>query len=243
MATKTVLKKKVANKPVAAAVKSPAKVAKPVAKKTLSAPKATAKPAAKVAKPVAKVAKPVAKVTKPVAKVAKPVAKLSKPVGKGVKPVTKVEPKPVAKPQVKSQVDKKSLLILKDALIKMRDRLTGQISALADDSLKYIDDASSEDRTDDFDREFALNLVSSEHDSVFEINSALRRIEDGIYGVCDSCSCQIEKPRLHALPFARMCIKCQSEQEKGRSRFRPFGESLAQGVEPLAETVEAEETE
>ncbi|MEI6516847.1 MAG: TraR/DksA family transcriptional regulator, partial [bacterium] len=133
--------------------------------------------------------------------------------------------------------------ILKDALIKMRDRLTGQITALSDDSLKYIDDASSEDRTDDFDREFALNLVSSEHDSVFEINSALRRIEDGVYGVCDSCSCQVEKPRLHALPFARMCVKCQSEQEKGRSRFRPFGESLAQGVEQAAEVVEAEETE
>jgi len=125
----------------------------------------------------------------------------------------------------------------------MRDRLTGQITALADDSLKYIDDASSEDRTDDFDREFALNLVSSEHDSVFEINNALRRIEEGVYGICDACSCPIEKPRLQALPFARMCIKCQSEQEKGRTRFRPFGESLAQGVEPLAEAVEAEETE
>ena len=212
MATKSVQKKNVAKKPVAATVKAPAKGVKPVAKKTVSASKATAKP---VAKPVAKV----------------------------VKPVAKVVPKPVAKPQVKSQVDKKSLLILKDVLIKMRDRLTGQITALADDSLKYIDDASSEDRTDDFDREFALNLVSSEHDSVFEINSALRRIEDGIYGVCDSCSCQIEKPRLHALPFARMCIKCQSEQEKGRSRFRPFGESLAQGVEPTTEVVESEESE
>jgi hypothetical protein len=40
-----------------------------------------------------------------------------------------------------------------------------------------------------------------------------------------------------------MCIKCQSEQEKGRSRFRPFGETLAQGVEPTAEVVETEEAE
>ena len=125
----------------------------------------------------------------------------------------------------------------------MRDRVTGQVTALSDDSLKYIDDASSEDRTDDFDREFALNLVSSEHDSIFEINNALRRIEEGIYGVCDSCSCQIEKPRLHALPFARMCIKCQSEQERGRSRFRPFGDTLAQGVEQTPEVSETEETE
>ena len=174
---------------------------------------------------------------------AKKIVPAKKPVAKAkvIKPVSKVLPK--SKPALKSKDDKKSLDTLKEILIKMRDRLTGQVTALSDDSLKYIDDASSEDRTDDFDREFALNLVSSEHDSIFEINNALRRIEEGIYGVCDSCSCQIEKPRLHALPFARMCIKCQSEQERGRSRFRPFGDTLAQGVEQTPEVSETEETE
>jgi len=144
---------------------------------------------------------------------------------------------------MKSNIDKKSLENLKEALIKMRDRLTGQITALSDDSLKYIDDASSEDRTDDFDREFALNLVSSEHDAIFEINGALRRIEEGHYGLCDGCGCPMEKSRLQALPFARMCVKCQSEQEKGRTRFRPFGDTLAQGVEQTPEVVETEEAE
>jgi RNA polymerase-binding transcription factor DksA len=223
MAKKTIQKKTVAKKQVAAKAKVPAKTVKgkaPVKKTVHVASKTPVKPVVKVSKPVAK---PVAKVVSKI--VAKPIARM------------------VVKPKVKSQVDKKSLKFLKDVLIKMRDRLTGQISALSNDSLKYIDDASSEDRTDDFDREFALNLVSSEHDSVFEIEGALRRIEEGVYGVCDSCSCQIEKPRLHALPFCRMCIKCQSEQEKGRSRFRPFGETLAQGVEPTAEVVETEEAE
>ncbi len=227
MAAKTVKTKKVVKKTVVkkTVVKKPVvKKAKATTGKVVTAPKGGS-------------AKKVSGATKPAAKVV---------VKPAVKTAGKLPPaKKVTAPQVKvkSQVDKKSLAILKDALIKMRDRLTGQITALSDDSLKYIDDASSEDRTDDFDREFALNLVSSEHDSVFEINSALRRIEDGVYGVCDSCSCQVEKPRLHALPFARMCVKCQSEQEKGRSRFRPFGESLAQGVEQAAEVVEAEETE
>lgn len=216
MATKTVKSKTVVKKPVVVTkVKAPAKKIVPVKK-----------PAAK-AKPV----KPVAKVV-PKAKPAPSKPAPSKPASKAV-----------ANPVVKSKVDKKSLDTLKDILIKMRDRLTGQVTALSDDSLKYIDDASSEDRTDDFDREFALNLVSSEHDSIFEINNALRRIEEGIYGVCDSCSCQIEKPRLHALPFARMCIKCQSEQERGRSRFRPFGDTLAQGVEQTPEVSEQEESE
>ncbi len=209
-----------------------------MAKKTIQKKTVAKKPATKKGKVPARPIK---------APVAKPVSVSKKPAKPAVKPVAKPAAKPVAKmivkPKVKSKVDKKSLRFLKDVLIKMRDRLTGQISALSDDSLKYIDDASSEDRTDDFDREFALNLASSEHDSIFEIDGALRRIEEGIYGVCDSCSCQIEKPRLHALPFCRMCIKCQSEQEKGRSRFRPFGETLAQGIEPVAETVESEEAE
>lgn len=143
-----------------------------------------------------------------------------------------------------SHLDSKTLERIREMLFRMRERLTGQISALSDESLKYVDDSSSEDRTDDFDREFALNLVSTEQESVFEIDNALRRIKEGSYGMCDLCGCAIEKPRLQALPFARMCIKCQSAQEKGRTRFRPFGEALEQGVEQeVPEVVEPEENE
>lgn len=193
------------------------------------------------------VKKTVKPVTKPVANLKKPVAKphakapAAKPVaGKGVVPAKVASAKPVPR---KSALDEKSLLQLQDVLIKMRDRLTGQITSQSIDSLKYVDDTSSEDRTDDFDKEFALNLVSSEHDSVFEIDNALRRISEGTYGFCDGCGCAVEKPRLQALPFARMCIRCQSEQEKGRTRFRPFGDTLAQGVEQAPETTEPEEAE
>jgi len=193
-------------------------------------------------------AKPVKKTSKPEAK---PVANLKKPVAKLVSKAKAAKPVPAkatakrveTRPVLKSPVDAKVLQQLKETLIKMRDRLTGQISSQSDDSLKYVDDTSSEDRTDDFDKEFALNLVSSEHDSVFEINNALRRIAEGTYGVCDGCNCAIEKPRLYALPFARMCIRCQSEQEKGRTRFRPFGDTLAQGVEQTPEVTEQEEAE
>ncbi len=152
-------------------------------------------------------------------------------------------PSAPAKARAKSPFDAKSLAQIREMLLKMRERLTGQISTLADDSLKYKDDGSSEDRTDDFDREFALNLVSSEHDAIFEIDGALRRIEDGLYGRCDACGCSIEKARLHALPFARMCVKCQSDAEKGSTRFRPLGDTLAQGVEQTPDVVESEESE
>ena len=167
---------------------------------------------------------------------------------KPVAPTPAASPKPAAaapaRPAAKVlKLDAKTLNSLRDILIRLRDRLTGQINSLSNDSLKYVDDTSSEDRTDDFDRQFALNLVSTEHDALFEINGALRRIADSTYGRCDACGAAIEKVRLQALPFARMCLKCQSEQERGRQRFRPFGESIAQFTEPAAETEETETEE
>lgn len=224
MAKKTVKTGKVLKKSVVAKGKTTPKVVKPVAK------------------PVAISRKPVAKPV-PKAKVASPVAGKNTKSSKKAAPVKVIAIKIEAKPVRKSPLDDKSLVQLKDMLVKMRDRLTGQITSQSIDSLKYVDDTSSEDRTDDFDKEFALNLVSSEHDSVFEIDNALRRIAEGIYGFCDGCGCAIEKPRLHALPFARMCIRCQSEQEKGRARYRPFGDTLAQGVEQAPDVTEQEEAE
>ena len=60
-----------------------------------------------------------------------------------------------------------------------------------------------------------------EDDVVFEVDDALRRIDEGRYGVCEGCHQSVEKPRLKALPFVRLCIGCQSEREKGKVRHRP----------------------
>jgi RNA polymerase-binding transcription factor DksA len=111
---------------------------------------------------------------------------------------------------------------LKAALLALRERLTGQIQALKGESLRRADSVySAEDGTDAFDRQFALSIVSTENDSVFEIDEALRRIDEGTYGVCEQCNGPIERPRLKALPFVRNCVKCQSESEKVFAPFRP----------------------
>jgi len=198
------------------------------------------KKAGKVAKPAARVAP---KSTNKIAQKTLPRKVAAAP--KTVKPVRqKVVPKktpPVE--EVKGMYTAAELGIFQTPLIKLRDQINRRIHTMADDSLKNIDDTPSEDRTDDFDREFALNLVSTEHDVLFEIDDALRRIHLKTYGKCDGCSKRIEKIRLRALPFARMCVKCQSESERGRSRFRPFGETLTQGTEAAAEPAEVEEAE
>lgn len=123
-------------------------------------------------------------------------------------------------PQKLSAKQRKSL---KERLIELRDRLNGQITSLKQDSLTRNDSVVSvEDGTDAFERQFALNIVSSENEALVEIDEALRRLEDGTYGVCEECECIIDVPRLAALPFVRMCVKCQSEAEKARRRYHHF---------------------
>ena len=127
----------------------------------------------------------------------------------------------------------------KDLLQKLRDRIVDGISFLAGDNLNRSQRDSSGDLsgyglhmadqgTDNFDREFALNLVSSEQDILYEVDDAIQRIQLGQYGCCEECGKAIEKPRLKALPFAKMCIGCKSQAEKGKTRFRPFGPTLSQ---------------
>ncbi len=174
----------------------------------------------------------------PSAKPAKPTdAKAEKAAAKKPAPVTKdvrrEEPRKDEKPA--SLMSEKDRNAFKNHLLKLREKVTGHISFLADDTLNRVDDTPTEDRTDDFDREFALNLVSSEHDALFEIDEALRRLEEGRYGVCESCSKHIERPRLQALPFAKMCVSCQTQNEKGRTKFRPFGATIYQTTERSAE--------
>jgi len=127
----------------------------------------------------------------------------------------------------------------RDMLLRLRERLSSQITSLKGDSLQRFDAANSEeDGTDAFERQFALNLVSSEQDALFEIDEALRRLEDGTYGVCLQCRKLIEAPRMKALPFVKMCVKCKAQNEKdgGKTGFR-FGEAVSYN----AETTESED--
>ncbi len=70
--------------------------------------------------------------------------------------------------------------------------------------------------TDTFDRDFALSLVSSEQELLFEIEEALKRIRNGTYGICEITNQQISADRLSAVPFTRYSLDGQKELEKQR---------------------------
>jgi DnaK suppressor protein len=115
-----------------------------------------------------------------------------------------------------------------DVLLSLRSKIARQISFLSDDSLNTAEyDLPRDGGTEDFDREFALSLLSSEQDVIFQIDEALRRVELGVYAQCEECGGPIGKSRMEAVPFAKMCIECKSNREKGMPRFHPLGDSIA----------------
>ena len=78
--------------------------------------------------------------------------------------------------------------------------------------------------TDNFDRDFALSLLSSDQDAVYEIEEAMRRIEKKTYGVCELTGKVIPKARLDAIPWTRFTVDAQMQLEKdGALKSRRLG--------------------
>jgi len=67
--------------------------------------------------------------------------------------------------------------------------------------------------TDEFDRDFALSLMSSEQNALYEVDQALNRIRNGTYGICEVTGQAIEPERLAAIPWARFSAAAQRELE------------------------------
>jgi RNA polymerase-binding transcription factor DksA len=79
--------------------------------------------------------------------------------------------------------------------------------------------------TDNFDRDFALSLLSADQDSVYEIEEALKRIERKSYGVCELTGKPIPKARLEAIPWTRFTVDAQAQLERdGALRQRRLGQ-------------------
>jgi RNA polymerase-binding transcription factor DksA len=79
--------------------------------------------------------------------------------------------------------------------------------------------------TDNFDRDFALSLLSADQDAIYEIEEALKRIERGTYGVCELTNKPIPKARLDAIPWTRFTVEAQAQLEReGAVRQKKLGQ-------------------
>ena len=260
--TKKAVKTAIKKAPAKATKKSPAKAAKkvtkPVAKKP--APKKVAKPSKVVAKKTApkktapkKFFKPAAKA--PVKAAAKP-SKASKSKAKS-KVASSSNDRVLAqqfvhKPKVNKNLKLTPFLTKqRQRLLELKDTLLDAMRGVARDNLHSGSDTSAfgmhqaDAGSDAYDRDFALSMLSKEQGSLYEIDEALKRVEDGTYGVCDLCQKPIKHERLEALPFTRYTVDCQASLEKNQhhNSARPQITSLFGLTEEEAENEEEDTTE
>jgi RNA polymerase-binding protein DksA len=113
----------------------------------------------------------------------------------------------------------------KKLLLAAKEKLDAEIQQLQRDNLSRSQRDSSGDLsgysyhmadvgTDTFGREVELTIASAGSETMKLIDEALERIEDGTYGKCQMCGCQVDMKRLEAVPYAHLCISCQSEEER-----------------------------
>ncbi|HNV85365.1 MAG TPA: TraR/DksA C4-type zinc finger protein [Candidatus Omnitrophota bacterium] len=126
-------------------------------------------------------------------------------------------------------MNKKEKQQLKELLEAQRRKIAGDLDHIEKDTLNQSQRDASGDlsgysfhmadvATDNYDREFSLDIASNEQKVLNEIEAALQKMEDGTYGKCEICDDKIKIERLKAVPYARLCVKCKQEEERKAKR-------------------------
>ena len=120
---------------------------------------------------------------------------------------------------------KKFLAKMREQLGEMKTKLLSEL----DSELRAGREANKDEGMDTYDlaseeRDREINFILSDRERVKikQVDDALGRLDDGSYGVCESCGLEIAEERLQALPFTRLCRDCQQEQEKEAKSQRRF---------------------
>ena len=116
--------------------------------------------------------------------------------------------------------------VAKQRLDEERVRLEETKATFDDEHLRdeSVDDSISELSSNDqhpadigsetFEREKDLSILEQVEAELADVEHALRRLEDGTYGICEACGQPIDEARLEALPAARFCLKDQAAAEQ-----------------------------
>ncbi len=126
---------------------------------------------------------------------------------------------------MKKKLTKKELTDYRKLILKRKEEVLEDIQHISEDTLKKSQKDASGDisgytyhmadvATDTYDREFSLGLASNGREMLYGLDDAIKRIEEGTFGICEECKVVIVKSRLKAVPWARYCVKCQEKKEK-----------------------------
>lgn len=195
--------------------KNPAK--KP-AKKILKPRKET--PAKKTKESVKTPAKKVSKILKPKkSHIKKPAAKVK----------TKTKPSPPPKPLKKESEDERRARLRKLLLDKRREILKEikiDISKYIKGENRQLVDTALDDgdwSVVDLSEDISLRHLSAHRDDLQRIDEAIRKIDEGTYGLCEDCGEEISEERLKILPYAIFCIDCKERREQIEAMERKEG--------------------
>ncbi|MDY0389424.1 RNA polymerase-binding protein DksA [Desulfobulbus oligotrophicus] len=113
-------------------------------------------------------------------------------------------------------MDEQNLLRFKELLEGMKVEISSDVEQTLNEMTSQL--GNIPDPTDrasiESDRNFELRIRGRELRLMDKIEEALARIDDGTYGICASCGCEIALKRLEARPVAKFCIDCKSRQEQ-----------------------------
>ena len=102
-------------------------------------------------------------------------------------------------------------------LLSVKARISHTVADMREGALASdqgpAEDSPADHGTDAYCQDLALSLVQGEHETIQAIDAALLRIDRGTFGRCDICHKVIPKKRLSALPWARLCLACQEEED------------------------------
>ena len=129
------------------------------------------------------------------------------------KPAAPAPQKPAKSPLGKKEMEpyRHMLLELKQKLV--RDVLLNQEASNESNDGDVLDLADQ--ASDSYDKDLANSLSETERARLSAVEKALKRVEEGTYGLCEDCAKPIPLPRLKVLPFAKLCVNCQQSEERG----------------------------
>ena len=126
----------------------------------------------------------------------------------------------------KSKLTAKEMASFRELLVEKLKEIVGDVQHIESGALKTSRQDSAGDLSsmpihmadigsDNYEQEFSLGLMDSERKIVREIHEAIKRIQEGTYGICEGTGEPIPKMRLKGIPWTRYCVKFAELVEKG----------------------------
>ncbi len=110
---------------------------------------------------------------------------------------------------------KTDLVRFKKIFIEQRQQLLMNFTVVDEQLMTNPEDKDEVDQANaDMEQSIRMQLKNRETFTLRKVTEALKKIDDGTYGECDSCGEHIELRRLQARPTATLCIACKEEEEK-----------------------------